>query len=173
MKLRNLLQETKIKLTEAWGNEETSPQLTREDKQAFLEAVGNFNSYGKSIYREANFKQMAEEIGKMVETAKNVALTEGDWFDGVTVGRHMKSLGESYKMFEKTAKEMSVLQQRMEAVYEELGSGLNKYFDINEIDEALDPVGKEDGDVDNDGDEDESDDYLANRRKVITKKIGK
>jgi len=31
----------------------------------------------------------------------------------------------------------------------------------------LDPVGKEDGDVDNDGDEDSSDEYLANRRKKV------
>lgn len=33
----------------------------------------------------------------------------------------------------------------------------------------LDPVGKEDGDIDNDGDEDETDGYLANRRKAIGK----
>ena len=41
---------------------------------------------------------------------------------------------------------------------------------------ALDPVGKEDGDVDNDGDEDSSDEYLANRRKKVgaaMKKEGK
>ena len=31
----------------------------------------------------------------------------------------------------------------------------------------LDPVGKEDGDIDNDGDEDDTDSYLLNRRKKI------
>jgi|TARA_A100001011_G_scaffold315123_1_gene333641 hypothetical protein len=35
--------------------------------------------------------------------------------------------------------------------------------------EKLDPVGKEDGDIDNDGDEDETDKYLAKRRKAIGK----
>lgn len=35
--------------------------------------------------------------------------------------------------------------------------------------EAMDPVGKEDEDVDNDGDSDESDKYLTNRRKAIGK----
>jgi len=35
----------------------------------------------------------------------------------------------------------------------------------------LDPVGQEDGDVDNDGDEDESDKYLKKRRKAIGKAI--
>jgi hypothetical protein len=37
----------------------------------------------------------------------------------------------------------------------------------------LDPVGKEDGDVDNDGDKDKSDKYLLNRRKTISKEIAK
>ena len=36
---------------------------------------------------------------------------------------------------------------------------------------SLDPVGKEDDDVDNDGDSDESDEYLKNRRKKVSKKV--
>ena len=39
--------------------------------------------------------------------------------------------------------------------------------------EKLDPVGKEDGDIDNDGDQDASDKYLAKRRKTIAKAIKK
>jgi hypothetical protein len=35
--------------------------------------------------------------------------------------------------------------------------------------EGMDPVGKEDGDIDNDGDKDKSDKYLAARRKKISK----
>lgn len=44
-----------------------------------------------------------------------------------------------------------------------------------EVKEAkkLDPVGQEDGDIDNDGDEDETDSYLHKRRKVIGKAIAK
>ena len=34
-------------------------------------------------------------------------------------------------------------------------------------------MGKEDGDVDNDGDKDKSDKYLMNRRRAIAKAIGK
>jgi hypothetical protein len=37
----------------------------------------------------------------------------------------------------------------------------------------LDPVGKEDSDIDNDGDSDQSDEYLAKRRKAIKKAISK
>ena len=39
------------------------------------------------------------------------------------------------------------------------------------VSEKLDPVGKEDSDVDNDGDSDKSDEYLKNRREVIAKAI--
>lgn len=41
------------------------------------------------------------------------------------------------------------------------------------VGEGLDPVGKEDGDVDNDGDEDKTDKYILNRRKAIGKAIAK
>ena len=39
--------------------------------------------------------------------------------------------------------------------------------------EAMDPVGKADADIDNDGDVDKSDSYLKNRRKAISKAMGK
>ena len=74
------------------------------------------------------------------------------------------------KVFEKTANEVHTLQQRLESAYEDMGSVLNKYYNVAE---ALDPVGKEDGDIDNDGDKDKTDDYLLNRRKVRSKAIKK
>ena len=44
-------------------------------------------------------------------------------------------------------------------------------FPKEEKNEALDPVGKEDDDINNDGKVDKTDDYLANRRKAISKNI--
>ena len=43
------------------------------------------------------------------------------------------------------------------------------YLRGTEHQKKLDPVGKEDGDIDNDGDEDDTDSYLLNRRKAIGK----
>ena len=40
-------------------------------------------------------------------------------------------------------------------------------------DADLDPVGNEDGDIDNDGDKDKTDKYLLNRRKAIAKAMNK
>ena len=51
-----------------------------------------------------------------------------------------------------------------------MGGGQKKK-DVKEA--KLDPVGKEDGDVNNDGKEDDTDDYLMNRRKAVGKAIAK
>ena len=52
---------------------------------------------------------------------------------------------------------------------EKLSNALDEKFEsyAPAIFEALDPVGEEDGDIDNDGDEDKTDGYLGNRRKKI------
>ena len=42
-----------------------------------------------------------------------------------------------------------------------------------QIPEGMDPVGQEDGDINNDGKKDGTDKYLANRRKAIGKAIAK
>ena len=53
----------------------------------------------------------------------------------------------------------------------DLKSFAETYWSMQE--KKLDPVGKEDGDVDNDGDKDSSDSYLMKRRKAIAKAIKK
>jgi hypothetical protein len=40
------------------------------------------------------------------------------------------------------------------------------------MDEAMDPVGKEDDDINNDGKKDKTDDYLKNRRNAVSKAVG-
>ena len=50
---------------------------------------------------------------------------------------------------------------------------LTKILVEQNLKEALDPVGKEDGDVNNDGKKDSSDSYLMKRRKAIAKALGK
>lgn len=116
------------------GEQETdTPAMAREDKKAFLEAVANYHQLGEMIYRANTLKEVAATLGNIVERAEHVTLAESEhWFDNVTVSRHMKQLGEAYKVFEKTATEMSGMQQRLEAAYEDIGTVLNKYYKVNE-----------------------------------------
>lgn len=152
MKLTKLLNESK---------------LAPEQKRTFLEAMKKFNEYGKNIYRESELKSTLAEMETLMSGASNFIIDESeDWFDGLTVKRDSKDINNTAKMFTKTANEMIGLQHRLESLYEDLGNKLGRYYDLGE---AMDPVGKEDGDIDNDGDKDKTDDYLLNRRKAVGK----
>ena len=161
MKLKDILQES--------GKDAFNRSLTREEKRSIMDSIAKFNDFGAKVYKTHEIAEMVEAIREMTKGASQLALQETDgWFDAVTVKRDMKEIATSTKLFEKAAKELSTLQQRLESVFEDIGHKLGKYYDISE---ALDPVGKEDGDIDNDGDEDESDEYLAKKRAAITKAI--
>lgn len=126
-----------IKINE---NEDLTQSMTTEQKKAFLEAVYRFAEHANSIYRPHSLKETAQYLGELIEAASHLTLSETeDWFDKHTVGRHMKHLDEAFKIFEKTANEMSTLQQRLESAYEDIGSTLNKYYDVgNMVNEASD-----------------------------------
>ena len=148
-------------LSEKYLGEEQEEKMTKEQKKSFLEAVSNFHKLGEMVYSNARLQEVTETLKNVVEQAEKMTIAETEhWFDNVTTSRHMKQMNEAMKVFEKTAGEMNGLQQRLESAYEDMGGVLNKYYNVAE---ALDPVGKEDGDIDNDGDQDKTDDYLLNR----------
>jgi hypothetical protein len=45
-------------------------------------------------------------------------------------------MNESFKVFEKTLREVGTLQQRLESSYDEIGETLGKYYEINELEEG-------------------------------------
>lgn len=110
--------------------ESEQPKITKEEKAAFLEAIRGFSKLGEGVYGRTNLQELCEKVKYMVEMANQVTLSEGDWFDGITVKRNMKGITDSYNVFEKTAKEMSVLRERLEAAFEDIGTGLNRYFEM-------------------------------------------
>jgi ribosomal protein S21 len=113
--------------------EEPSTAFTPEQKKEFMESVARFNEYKKAIFRNEGLKESFDSIKGLVETANKLTLTETeDWFDKVTVSRHMKRMNESFKVFEKTISEVNTLQQRLESSYEEIGEVLNKYYKIQD-----------------------------------------
>jgi len=48
------------------------------DVSGFLKEVGQYNSFGKLIYREGNLQELAERLSKLAETAKIHAVNETD-----------------------------------------------------------------------------------------------
>jgi hypothetical protein len=66
------------------------------------------------------------------------------------------------------ANEKAIEDMKKTKAHKDMVAAARKKFD-----EALDPVGQEDADIDNDGDVDKTDKYLHNRRKAIGKAIKK
>jgi len=147
---------------------EEKPQV---NKFEVIEAVKNYQTIGGQLFKNNGIVEVAKQLVGIAESAQNHVLSEtDDWFDAVSVKRNMKELKGMTGQFKKAALEANAVNERLNALYEDMGNILNRYYDI---DEAMDKVGKEDGDIDNDGDKDDSDEYLKKRRDAISKAIKK
>ena len=133
-KLKDLLNESQhLDYRRINVGEEKEKGMTNEEKRAFVEAVSAYRQFGEMISHKGNLSEIHESIKGIVENANKVTIKEtGDWFDKVTVGRHMKSMNESFKIFSNTIKEVNTLQQRLESTYDEIGEVLGKYYEIKE-----------------------------------------
>ena len=147
------------------------------NKHEVIEGVKNYQRIGKSIYNSGGILETAKQLTKIAQAAHNHILGENDdWFDKVSVNRNMKALKANVNEFKKAAKESHMLNQRLTALYEDIGGVLNRYYDISEeIDDvddeeaAMDYKDMEDKDLDNDGDEDASDEYLHHKLSATNK----
>lgn len=108
--------------------------MSIEEKKRFIQSVYRFAEYANSVRREHNLLEVCKRMNEMIGAAQKLTLAETqDSFDAVTVKRHMKELNDRYNLFEKTAKEMHTLQQRLESAYDDIGQVLNKYYEINDL----------------------------------------
>lgn len=133
--LRKLISETMREMFNEESDEDTRPAYTPDQKRKFVEAIQKFNSYGGEVYRKTDVSKSCKHIKLLVEFAsRNLVEESGEWFDNVTAARHSKRLQESMKVFEKTAGEVTTLQQRLESAYEDIGEILSKYYDVRNDD---------------------------------------
>ena len=114
------------------------PEELEEDheinEEQFLEDVRNFGSLGKHIYRENDIRAVAQKLSEIAKTAKTHTLRETEeWFDKITINRNMKDLGSLSGQFSKIANEAQGLQERMSALYEDMGHIIGRYYDVNEV----------------------------------------
>ena len=162
--------------------EDVFQERPKVNKHEVIECVKNYNKLCKSFYNSSNVMETAKQLTQIAQAAHNHILGENDdWFDKVSVNRNMKTLKGSVNEFKKAAKEAHTLNQRLTGLYEDIGHVLNRYYDINEMTEDnVDDVSDEeaadgfedmeDKDLDNDGDTDDSDEYLHHKLSVVAKK---
>lgn len=105
--------------------------MSKEEKQAFVEAVKNFSALGESVYGKGDIDELVERVKGIVERAERIMTETDDWFSDVAHKKNFKRIQEDYAMFETTAREMKQLQERLSMCYENIGQGLSRYYDVN------------------------------------------
>ncbi len=125
-----------IKLKDILKETEEFQQLPSEIKKHFLEIISTYGQHRENMSRKSDIRQVAETLGAIADAAQEYTLREGgDWFDRVTIKRNMKELKSLQEKFEKEAVEAKAQEQRLEALYEDMGHVLGRYFEIAEITE--------------------------------------
>ena len=79
--------------------------------------ISHYNKIGEAIFGKSNITSIAEKLS---------------WIAKITVNRNMKELTGLSKQFSKISNEAEALQQRMGALYEDMGNILGRYYEIGE-----------------------------------------
>ncbi len=106
------------------------------EKMQFREDISAFGRFGEHIYNGRGMKEVIEGVKNLTERASAMALDESGeegWFEAVTVKKNMNEIKKDAALFEKTANEMGALQQRLEALYEDMAHKLGRYYEVGEL----------------------------------------
>ena len=103
------------------------------DVKGLTNEISQFNKIGEAIFGKSNITEISEKLSWIAGQAKSHTLQETEnWFDKITVNRNMKELTGLSKQFSKISSESKSLQQRMGALYEDMGNILGRYYTIGE-----------------------------------------
>ena len=103
------------------------------DVKGLTTELAQYNDIGEAIFGKSNISKISEKLSWIANQAKSHTLQETeDWFDKITVNRNMKELTGLSNQFGKIASEANALQQRMGALYEDMGNILGRYYEIGE-----------------------------------------
>jgi chromosome segregation ATPase len=103
------------------------------DIKGLTTEISSYNKLGESIFGKSNITKVAEKLSWIANQAKSHTLSETEeWFDRITVNRNMKELTGLSNSFSKIAGEAKSLQERMGALYEDMGNILGRYYEIGE-----------------------------------------
>jgi hypothetical protein len=166
-------------VNETWRYDNSAKMANKNPKGLGADGVGGGDAPGM---------KMAEPEGtegkpkvKKVKHSCATKVEHSEWGEGNCM-KEMHTLDEQGNithydvMFEHGLEQnvsVAALNVLVSEMHEHVINDLKNAEVLDEKKKKLDPVGKEDGDVDNDGDKDASDSYLMNRRRAVAKAMGK
>jgi hypothetical protein len=127
----------------------SAPQVNPEQQKLqienFLECIAKYNTYGKALKRATTMQEVGGQLAQIAELAEQAVVNEADdWFDSHTLKRNMKEIKSYASDFVKLATEADMINQRMTALYDDMGRILERYFEIPDEEEANDVTNSDD-----------------------------
>lgn len=121
------------KLQQQFAAPQGQVEPEKADPSKVLEAIARYNEHGKTLRRNMSLQDVALKLAEIAELAEQSVLGEADdWFDAHTLKRNMKEIKGYSGEFQKLAKEADLMEQRMVALYDDMGRILERYFEIPE-----------------------------------------
>lgn len=117
-------------------------KLNEKEKKILYNELKNFDKYGEAIYQEKDLEKIAEKFEAITEFAESYLNENADSFDQVTINRNMKEIEKKVRKFKKEAKKVQKHQDRLTALYDDIGVKFNRYFEVGnkkEIQESNKP----------------------------------
>jgi alkylhydroperoxidase/carboxymuconolactone decarboxylase family protein YurZ len=119
--------------------EQPRPKMTPEMRDRFLRVVAEYNRFGKILNRSGSLTELSRKLMALAELAEYVVLEQSDdFFDNHTIRRNFKEMKSYVKEFSKNAHNADMLNQRIIALYEDMGRILERYFEVYDITEKND-----------------------------------
>jgi len=114
-------------------------KLTPEEKKKLMDMVSKFNEYGQVLRCEQALMEISKTIEEVTKMAGTYAMTESsDWFQSKVVERDFKQIGKTAKDFKNLAQEAYGKIQQLNALYEDMGHVLGRYYEIQSLEEMND-----------------------------------
>ena len=161
---------------ESWRYDKSAKMANKDHKGLGADGVGGGDAPGMKMAEPAGTE--GKPTIKKVKHSCATKVEHAEWGKGNCL-KEMHSLDEQgnvshYDVMFEHGLEQDVPVQSLNVLEEGMHEHvINHDKDVIDEKKKLDPVGKEDGDVDNDGDKDSSDSYLMNRRRAVAKAMGK
>lgn len=118
------------------GKFDEPKKLSPQEKKKLMQLVSQFNEYGKVLRCEHALVETAKTLDEIAQMAETYAMTESsDFFQGRVVERDFKQVKGITKDFKKLAQECYGKIQQLNALYEDMGHVLGRYYEIQSLDE--------------------------------------
>lgn len=113
------------------------PQVSVDE---ILETISHFREWGDTLKANAQLTEVSMNLSRIAENVEQLAMNEaGEGYDQHTLKRHMKEIKSYASDFAKLSTESQAVNFRMNALYEDMGRILERYFDLGAKEDMLLP----------------------------------